>query len=80
MFSGNTKGDNEQSNKNIIPISSRENFESRLKMFSSIPKENPQQIPSTWRSYDKSINQIVGNKDFEKRNNNVATTEAYNQS
>ena len=27
MFSGNTKGENEQENKNIIPISSRENFE-----------------------------------------------------
>ena len=64
MFSGNTKGENEQENKNIIPISSRENFESRLKMFSNIGKENPQQRPNTLRSYNVSLNEIIRNKDL----------------
>ncbi len=69
MFSGKFKSNNEQK-KEIIPVSSRENFESTLKMYSDGAKESFQPRPYT--------NRILKSTDYKIYNNNFPSIKEIN--
>ena len=69
MFSGQFKGNNQQK-KEIIPVSSRENFESTLKMYSDAAKESFQVRPYS--------NRTLKSTDYKFYNNNFASIEELN--
>ena len=65
MFSGIYNENKEQKNE-IIPVSSRENFESTLKFYSDAAQNSFNSIPQTFRS-SHNYNEMIENKIFESQ-------------